>query len=294
MLDETKRKKQNMLKTIRRMITAITIAAAAVVLLFLYARYVEPNRLITKTFTIETEKEIEDCKAVFFTDTHFGAYYDVEHIDKIAAKINEQEADIVIFGGDLLDNYARDRKGLDLEYLREGLSKIEAGSGKFAVFGNHDYGGGAVRIYEAFMTSCGFQVLEDESQILEAFNIKIIGYDDYLLGWTDPSLYEVKSDRFNIIVAHEPIISQFIESSSDNFMLSGHTHGGQVTIPILTKKLLPEGSGQFVKGMYEQTDIGTDTSLRMYTSSGIGLTKYPIRLFNVPEIITVEFVKAEK
>lgn len=281
------------MRIIRKILSAIFLIAALAIILFLYARYIEPNRLTVKSVTVETEKDIKECKAVFFTDTHFGLYYDVKNIKKIVKKINEQKADIVIFGGDLLDNYARDRKILELDYLRDELSKIEA-EGKFAVFGNHDYGGGAVRIYEDFMISCGFQVLEDDSQLLEAYNINIIGYDDYLLGWTDPSLYKVKSEKFNIIVAHEPIISQFIESGSDNFMLSGHTHGGQVSIPFITKELLPEGSGKFVKGMYDREEIGTDSQLRMYTSSGIGLTKYPLRLFNVPEIIEVDFVKAEE
>lgn len=281
------------MSVIRKIISIIMLVAVIAILLFIYARYVEPNRLKVRNITVETEKDIKECKAVFFTDTHFGMYYDVKNAKKIVSRINAKKAGIVIFGGDLLDNYARDRKGMDLEYLREELSRIEA-KHKFAVFGNHDYGGGAVRIYEDFMISCGFEVLEDDSRILEDYNINIIGYDDYLLGWTDPSLYKVKSERFNIIAAHEPVISQFIESSSDNFMLSGHTHGGQVSIPVLTTKLLPEGSGRFVKGMYDQKDIGTDTMLRMYTSSGIGMTKYPLRLFNVPEIIEVNFVKAEK
>lgn len=187
----------------------------------------------------------------------------------------------------MLDNYARDREDIDFEYLRKELSNIKAKSGKYAVWGNHDYGGGAVRIYEDFITSCGFTILKNESRILEKYGIKVIGYDDYLMGWTDPALYNIESELYNIIVSHEPVISQYITNSSENFLLSGHTHGGQVTIPFLTTKLLPEGSGQFVKGLYSKEEINTAASLQMYVSSGIGMTRYPFRFLNMPEIVEI-------
>ncbi|KPI50756.1 hypothetical protein IM33_14430 [Clostridioides difficile] len=139
------------------------------------------------------------------------------------------------------------------------------------------------------MTSCGFEILDNESVELENYGIKLIGYDDYLMGWTDPSLYKIESDLFNVIVAHELVVSQFIESRSKNFLLSGHTHGGQVNIPFITNKFLPEGSGQFTKGVYTEKDINTTVSLKMYTSSGIGMTRYPFRFLNIPEIIQINF-----
>lgn len=262
------------------------IIAAAIVG---YARFIEPELLTVRTFTVKTEKPIKDCKVVFFTDTHFGKLYSENHAAKLADKINALNPDIVLFGGDLLDNYARDRAELDMELLRDQLGRIEASSGKYAVWGNHDYGGGAVRIYEDFMASCGFQVLDDESRTFEDLGIRLIGYDDYLMGYTDPSLYTIKSDFFNIIVAHEPVISQAVKSHSDNFMFTGHTHGGQIGIPFLASKVIPYGSGKFVKGFYDAEEIGTESSLSMYTSSGIGMTKYPFRFLNVPEIIEVQF-----
>lgn len=252
-----------------------------------YAHFIEPNLLTVKSFRLEAEKAIEPCTVLFFTDTHFGKYYDVSHVTKIVEKINQENPDVVVFGGDLLDNYARDRGDMDLEYLKEELKKVEAKIGKYAVWGNHDYGGGAVRIYEEFMTSCGFQILDNESVVLENYGIRLIGYDDYLMGWTDPSLYQIESELFNVIIAHEPIVSRFIESESENFMLSGHTHGGQVNIPFVTAKLLPEGSEQFRKGFYTKEEIDTDVSLKMYTSSGIGMTRYPFRFLNIPEIIKI-------
>ncbi len=264
-----------------------------IILVPCYSRYIEPEMLVVKEITVETDADIETCKAVFFTDTHFGTLYDEKHLEKIVEMINARDADIVIFGGDLLDNYARDKETLDMAYLQEKLSRIEAKAGKYAVFGNHDYGGGAVRIYEEFMNHCGFYVLNDENVFLEKLNIEIIGFDDYLLGQTDAGRYYIQSDNFHLIATHEPVISKFIEGSGENFILSGHTHGGQVSVPYFTKKMLPNGSEQFIKGLYDVRDIGAGVPVQMYVSSGIGLTKYPFRFFNIPEIIEVTFVRKE-
>lgn len=281
----------------RCMILKFLIISLCLVLPFLilaaYAHWIEPNLLTVSSITIKTEKEIIPCRIIFFTDTHFGKFYDEAHIERIVEKINLKNADLVIFGGDLLDNYARDRDDLDLEYLKDEMAKIKANTGKYAVWGNHDYGGGAVRIYEDFMTSCGFQVLKNESRMLEPYGIKILGYDDYLMGWTDPSFYQIDSGIFHVIVTHEPAVSQQIENNSENFLLSGHTHGGQVTIPFLTKNLLPKGSGRFVKGLYTEKNIKELEALQMYTSSGIGMTRYPFRFMNVPEIIEVNLRMAD-
>lgn len=263
------------------------------ILIAYYSRYIEPESLVVKEITVETELGIEKCKVIFFTDTHFGALYDIKHIEEIVERINERNADIVIFGGDLLDNYAGDKEILDLGYLQEELSRIEAKAGKYAVFGNHDYGGGAVRIYEEFMNNCGFHVLDDETVYLEEFNIEITGFDDYLMGHTEADSYHMQSDKFHLIATHEPVISKFIKGSGESFVLSGHTHGGQVSVPYLTRKMLPKGSDQFIKGFYDTQDIKGDASVQMYVSSGIGLTKYPFRFMNVPEIIEVNLIRKE-
>lgn len=273
----------------KRILLFIFIVLFGFLFILGYSRFIEPNLLITKKLVIKTQKPIKPCRVIFFTDTHFGKYYDVAHAKKLVEKINATKPDIVIFGGDLIDNYARDRNNMDWQYLKAELQKIDVKIGKYAVWGNHDYGGGAKRIYEDFITSCGFKLLNNESVELENYGIKLFGYDDYLMGWSDPSLYKIESDLFNIIIAHEPIVSQFIESKSDNFLLSGHTHGGQVTIPFITHKFLPEGSGQFTQGLYTAKEIHTDVSLKMYTSSGIGMTRYPLRFLNIPEIIQIDF-----
>lgn len=279
-----------MFRIIKKLIRILFCCIAVSAGMLGYARFIEPELLTVKSLTVETDNNISPCRIIFFSDLHLGKYYDEAHLDRIVNEINGLNADFVFFGGDLFDNYARDYESLDFEYIRKKLSEIRVAVSKYAVWGNHDYGGGAVRIYEDFLSSCGFEVLNDESRLFKDYGIKIFGYDDYLMGWTDPELYTIDSDYFNIIVAHEPVISQFIESNSGNFLLAGHTHGGQVTIPFLTDEFLPEGSGEFRKGFYSAEETGRAVSLQMYVSSGIGMTRYPFRFLNIPEIVEINFV----
>lgn len=278
------KKKKHKIKWQRRFLLFLVLlpfAAAG------YARYVEPYLLITRTVKIDAVKEVPDCTIVFFSDTHFGKDYSAKNIGRIVERINRSKPDIVVFGGDFLDNYARDREELDLDYIKGELSKIKSAYGKFAVWGNHDYGGGAVRVYEDLMTDGGFQVLENENCMIEALNIRVFGYDDYLLGRTEPSLYQIQSQDFNLIVAHEPVVADFIENTGDNLLLTGHTHGGQVGIPVIRNQVIPKGSGRYVKGLYSMEELGTGTPMQLYVSSGIGTTLCPIRFMNVPEIVEI-------
>lgn len=193
----------------------------------------------------------------------------------------------MIFGGDLLDNYARDREQLDLELLRQQLSNIEATGGKYAVWGNHDWGGGAARIYQKFMESCGFRVLKNESLLLEEYQLQLLGYDDYLTGELEGQLPAFAEGVFPLLVAHEPYTAQLLSGIPERaLMLSGHTHGGQVGIPWIARRILPPGSGGFVRGLYALDDA--EHSAQIYVSSGIGTTRLPLRLLSPPEIVCID------
>lgn len=244
--------------------------------------------LITRKVNIESINGASPCRVIFFTDTHFGKIYPQENIEKVVKKINSQNPDVVIFGGDFFDNYARDNSILDFEYLQTQLNKIESKYGNYAIFGNHDYGGGAVRIYEEFMSGGGFTVLKNENKYIEELKIRLIGYDDYLLGKTDQSLYNIKNEDFNIIISHEPDVVQHIEGPDLSFILSGHSHGGQVSIPYITEKILPVGAQKYVKGHYLGDEVGINKSTEMFVSKGVGVTSIPYRFLNPPEIVVLD------
>ncbi|WP_291245463.1 metallophosphoesterase [Fournierella sp.] len=271
----------------RRWIWVLFWIVLAALLAGLYARFVEPNLLVVRRLSFQAQGIAADCRVVFFTDTHFGEDKSVDSAKQLADHINRLEPDLVIFGGDLLDNYARDREQLDLELLRQQLSNIEAPGGKYAVWGNHDWGGGAARIYQKFMESCGFRVLKNESLLLEEYQLQLLGYDDYLTGELGGQLPAFAEGVFPLLVAHEPYTAQLLSGIPERaLMLSGHTHGGQVGIPWIARRILPPGSGGFVRGLYALDDA--EHSAQIYVSSGIGTTRLPLRLLSPPEIVCID------
>ena len=257
------------------LITVILIGAG----LFVWARYLEPSLLIVREESM-TAPVSQSTRIVFFSDTHFGKWYSPGNIDRVVEKINEQNPDVVIFGGDFFDIYARDKEEIDLEEFSKKLGLIDAPLGKYAVWGNHDYGAGASRIYQEMMEDGGFCVLKNEVQTIEECGITLYGLDDAVLSSPDTDAV-FAGDGTDILICHEPDIADQMDLHNVELVLSGHSHGGQVSLPYLTERALPPWGRKYIKGSYP-----LENGMR-YVSSGIGMTKLPFRFGNIPEIIVI-------
>lgn len=268
------------MKIIKFFFKSILLFIVCGCLIFGYAYYIEPNMLSIKNIKINSEKLDNNIKIVFFSDTHIGKLSPDENIDKIVSKINEVNADIVIFGGDLIDKYHIDKP--NTENISNSFKNINAKYGKYAVWGNHDYGGGAHRVYKEILEDSGFQVLKNQFIYIDELNINIIGIDDYLFG--NPKLLpeHKKSGAYNILISHAPDAVDDIDLEDIDYILSGHSHGGQVYIPILSNYIVPPGAKNYLKGEYILSEIST-----LFVSSGIGMTQLPLRFLNKPEIIQI-------
>ena len=99
-----------MLKIIRRTILLVLLLAAALLGVIGYSYFIEPNRLTVKTFTVTTEKEVSPCTVVFFTDTHFGEYYDIAHAEEIVDTINGLDPEGIVEFRNLLLELNRRRE----------------------------------------------------------------------------------------------------------------------------------------------------------------------------------------
>lgn len=251
--------------------------------IFIYARFIEPNLLIVKSLDIISNTNYNNnIRVVFFSDTHFGNMYDESKLEDIVNKINNLNADLVVFGGDLIDSYYKFPP--DTSYIQSKLKQINASIGKYSIYGNHDYGGGAEKVFKEIMKNSDFTILENEIEVLSKWNIKLIGLDDYLLGNPDKSIVDnIDKNSYNILISHAPDIIDAMNMNNVNFTISGHTHGGQVTVPILTKKFLPPGGKKYVKGFFDITN-----NSKLYVTSGIGLTKVNFRFLNIPEILVFD------
>lgn len=269
------------MKSLKGILAAIAILILLVGAVFIYAKFIEPNMLTVRRFSLKTSAKVEPFKIVFFSDTHFGSLYDQNKIESIVKKINAEAPEIVIFGGDLIDAYYNDSEHLDLGYLSEQLSKITASYKKLAVWGNHDYGGGASRIYEQTMLDGGFELLKNSGVKFDDHNISVFGADDYLLGFPQLDDSFFTDESFNLLISHAPDMVDKLELSEIDSVLSGHSHGGQINLPFITKRFLPTGAQHYVNGLYE---LGGKSNTNLIVSRGIGLTQLPYRFMSPPEI----------
>lgn len=256
----------------------------------LYATFIEPDLLRVIHYDFPHSKiEGQPIKVVQFSDTHIGDFFTIEELQKVVDKINEQEADLVLFTGDLMDD-ASVYQG-SIEEIGTVLSNIQSKFGNYAVFGNRDYGGGAERFYEELMESAGFHVLlnNHETITVNGTTLSLFGADDALIGYYDAkqTMKGIEEGNFNLLLVHEPdLVDDFIDYPVD-LVVAGHSHGGQVYIPFVGPLLTTTLAEKYVRGLY---DINENLSL--YVNTGIGNTRVPFRLFNVPQI-TVFYLTGE-
>lgn len=271
------------MKIIKKIFTFILITIIFATSLLIYMAKIEPNMLIARNYNIQIDenKEPSNIKIVQFTDTQLGQFYSLSQLEQAVNKINEQDPDIVLFTGDLIDK-ANQYK--DIDKVTSIMSNINSKLGKYAVWGNHDYGSGGHKYYENIMTNSGFKVLVNETvsiSINKDKNITISGLDEVMFGKPDAKhiIKMTNSDDVNILMLHEPdLISEFKDSNID-LAVAGHSHGGQVALPFIGAIVTPPFGEKYTKGFYEISD-----RTKLYVNSGLGNTRSPFRLMNIPEI----------
>lgn len=267
-------------KLFKWIFTLIFIVTLISVLCVGYAHFIEPGRLTVKQLQDVSYSMEQPVTVAVFADTHFGFQYDMEDFQKVVDKVNENPPDILLFAGDLIDNL--NQYPGDTSQISAKLAMMKANIGKYAVFGNHDYGGGAEHEYEDIMNAGGFKVLVNQQVTFRKYNLRLIGIDDMLIGYGNPAAAD-RADpaMYNLILCHEPDVADRILESSADYMFAGHSHGGQIRVPFYTQQFLPSYGKKYVKGQYALNN-GNKTIL--YVNSGLGTTKVPARFRAVPEL----------
>lgn len=247
---------------------------------FAYGRLIEPDRLTVKEITDVSYSMKEPLTVAVFADTHFGFNYSIGDFEKVVDEINSLDPDVIIFTGDLIDNL--DEYNVDTTLISNKLGLMEANIGKYAVFGNHDYGGGAEYRYESIMAAGGFEVLKDEIITFPEHNLRLIGVDDALIGSGNPSIaLNADAAMYNLVLCHEPDLINDMMDANIDMMVSSHTHGGQIRVPGVYKHFLPALGQDYIKGKYE---LDNQAGTILYVNAGLGTTKFPARFLSVPEI----------
>lgn len=271
----------------RKVISFILLVIITVSSVFIYARFVEPNLLTVRYENISSNflnENVKKLKVLQFSDTHLSSYFNENDLIKAVEKINDEKPHIVVFNGDLIDEYNKYENKDSIYKIWEILNTIEAPLGKYAVYGNHDYGGGAERVYEKIMTNSGFTLLKNENIFLKDYNINIIGMDDSIFGNYDREtivemLYE---DSYNIILSHEPDVISFLLEYNIDLFLSGHSHGGQINLPFINS--LPLLAKKYTRGLYSFENY---RQTNLYVNIGLGTSQIPMRFMAPPELSVI-------
>ncbi|PQZ58916.1 MULTISPECIES: metallophosphoesterase [Bacillus] len=250
---------------------------------YYYAKYIEPHCLSVVQHTLKSPlipKSFHGMKIIQFSDLHLGYYFSLQHLSQIVFKINAEKPDIVLFTGDLIDNY---QTYTETPFVASILRNIEAPFGKFSIYGNHDHGGYGTEYYDHIMLESGFQLLKNKEKrirLLDNSEISIFGIDDILLGKPkiEETLRRAQQNIYTIVLVHEPDIAPQIAKYPINLQLSGHSHGGQVQLPFLGAIITPALAKHYIEGFYTIRD------LTLYVNRGLGRTRVPFRFMAKPEI----------
>ena len=140
------------------------------------------------------------------------------------------------------------------------------------------------------MEDSGFKILVNDQanvKLDSGKTISILGLDDALLGNPDveKTVRNIKESNYNLLLLHEPDLSDKFVSYNIDLILAGHSHGGQVKIPFLGEIVTPPLAEKYKDGLY---NFNTQRNTQLYVNSGIGNTKMPFRFMNVPEVSIFE------
>lgn len=274
----TSKKTKN--KTKRVLLSILSLFILLIIALPFYAWKVEPFLVHVNHVELGKKNERTPLNVVQISDLQVSEYYETNRLDKVIEKVNAQKPDILLFTGDLFDNYSKYPE--QRAPMIEKLKAFKANIGKYAVWGNHDYGGGAVRVYEDVMSAGGFTVLRNQGETLtlsDGRQVFLGGLDDSLLG--NPSVSDTLAYRQNydyaITMTHEPDVADAFIGTDTQLVLAGHSHGGQVWIPFYPiKNVLAE---KYTRGLYQ-----LDAITQLYVNTGIGTTSIHARFGVIPEV----------
>ncbi len=267
-------------KTKRILLSIISVFILLIIALPFYAWKVEPFLVHVNHVELGKKNERTPLNVVQISDLQVSEYFETNRLDKVIEKVNAQNPDILLFTGDLFDNYSKYPE--QMAPMIEKLKAFKANIGKYAVWGNHDYGGGAVRVYEDVMSAGGFVVLRNQGETLtlsDGRQVFLGGLDDSLLG--NPSVSDTLAYRQNydyaITMTHEPDVADGFIGTDTQLVLAGHSHGGQVWLPFYPiKNVLAE---KYTRGLYQ-----LDAITQLYVNTGIGTTSIHARFGVIPEV----------
>jgi len=274
-------------------LVAIIIAASMLYgVIFGKYRYQVEEVLV---YSDKVDGGLDGLKIVQISDIHSGTWDSVSQVQKGIDLINSQQADLILFTGDLVNQHKD-----EIDPYIDAFASLHAPYGKYAVLGNHDYVGiprdtNLRQPYwddlKAKFDKMGFRLLLNEHELIDikSGSIALVGVENWgdgrffpKRGDLDKAMAGLDEKQFTLLMSHDPSHWQYKVLEHDRFVdltLSGHTHGMQFGFKIGSFQWSPvKFRYPYWMGLYKEG------GRQLYVNRGFGLLAFPGRVGMYPEI----------
>jgi predicted MPP superfamily phosphohydrolase len=271
----------------RRSFLKIAAASAGgIALMGGYAVISEPSSVAVNRYRLAIPRlpaAFEGFTIVQITDLHYGFFIHLDLIRRIVAQVNDLPHDITICTGDYISNTAA-----QAEMVWPLINGLRAPGGVYSILGNHDYRNCYRRSIE---------LLERSGQSLRHRNMRLErdGQPLWLAGtgdlWFDHKNIDVQldaipADECRIVLTHNPDSADTIHRQTADLVIAGHTHGGQVNLPLIGSPIVSVDNRDYTSGLrYSKRGVP------VFISRGIGMARIPLRVNCPPEIAVLELTR---
>jgi predicted MPP superfamily phosphohydrolase len=288
MSNKNKLSRRDFLKVIK----FVSIEAAAVGLIgYEYSTKWEMNQIEITNLTLQLPHlapAFKGLRLVQISDFHLGQWMNKERLDHVIRMAEELAPEYFILTGDYLEyrpynmpnetaTYAE-----NIDTIRSSFLRLSALCPTIAILGNHDHMINAGWV-ESSLSQAGVEVLRNSVKTIQrgASELYIAAVDDVRHGMDrlDQVMEALPEDGAAILLVHEPDFAD-VSAATGRFdlQISGHSHGGQIVLPIIGPPILPEMGRKYPSGLYYVNNM------LLYTNRGIGVTTINARFNCRPEI----------
>ncbi len=255
-----------------------------ILVLGFYTVFIEPGSLILREERFVLKGLKSSVRLALVSDLHTGSFRNsFDHLRRVVEKTNEQHPDLILLPGDFVISGVLGGTFVEPEAIAAILKNLKAPLGIYATLGNHDWWYDGDRVRRA-LESVGIEFLENKSLRLETKGnaFWLMGIGDVTEKKEDlKKAFETRTDPSlpTLAMTHSPDLFPQIPSEIP-LVLAGHTHGGQVRLPLIGRPIVPSK----YKDRYSQGFI-FENNHSIYVTAGVGTSILPVRFRIPPEIV---------
>jgi predicted MPP superfamily phosphohydrolase len=225
--------------------------------------------------------DLQGLRIVQLSDIHLGSFFTPSQLRRVVDQANGLRADVAVVTGDLISSF-----GDPLEEAIAELARLRTAAGTFGCLGNHEIVAECEALATRLAARRGIRMLRSQSTSLRfgKSNVNVAGIDYQRKGspYLATAAGLLQPGELNLLLSHNPDVFPMAVRQNWNLVLSGHTHGGQITLEYLDTRLNPARFyTPYTYGRY------TAGAASLFVTSGLGTVGVPARLGTSPELVSI-------